>query len=136
MRKIMPKWLEKCRITKGPHASNSTYGFNGAFNIKVKRNLLHIICSDVYGWDHVSVSLQHRCPVWSEMCAIKDMFFDPDETVIQFHPKSSEYINNHPFCLHLWRKQNQEHELPPSWMIGVSNKQKQSTIRQSNAKAR
>jgi hypothetical protein len=77
-----------------------------------------VVISDGHGWDHVSVSLGHRCPTWDEMCFFKDMFFTDTETVIQFHPKRSEYVNDHPNCLHLWRRQDGEHELPPNWMVG------------------
>ena len=54
-------------------------------------------------WEHVSVSLEKRCPNWKEMCLVKDLFWDESECVIQFHPPRSEYVNNHPFCLHLWK---------------------------------
>lgn len=94
-------------------------GFNGVFSIPFKSYTFTVICSDGGGWDHVSVSLPGRCPNWPEMCFIKDLFFDLDETVIQFHPKVSEYVNNHPFCLHLWRDQAEEHWLPPSEMVGI-----------------
>ena len=43
---------------------------------------------------------------------------EEEETVVQFHPKKSEYVNTHPYCLHLWRRQSEEYELPPKWMIG------------------
>ena len=33
-----------------------------------------IIASWCGGWEHVSVSLQNRCPTWDEMCRIKDIF--------------------------------------------------------------
>lgn len=65
------------------------------------------------GWDHVSVSFRHRCPTWDEMCAVKDMFFGDDETVIQYHPAKSNYVNRHPYCLHLWRPQGKDLPLPP-----------------------
>jgi len=95
-------------------------GNNGAFRVPyLGRYYLQIIVSDGLDWDHVSVSLPNRCPTWEEMSFIKDLFFDENETVVQFHPKKSEYVNNHPFCLHLWRKQEQEHELPPSIFTGI-----------------
>jgi len=65
-------------------------------------------------WDHVSVSTTSRTPFWDEMCFVKDLFFDPDETVIQFHPKKSVYVNNHPHVLHLWRPGDREIQLPPT----------------------
>ena len=62
-------------------------------------------------WDHVSVSLVtwdeknllERCPKWDEMCYIKDLFFEDEEEAIQYHPKKSEYVNIHPYVLHMWR---------------------------------
>ncbi len=45
-------------------------------------------------WDHVSVSTTERCPNWPEMCFIKDLFFDEEETVMQLHPPRSQWINN------------------------------------------
>ena len=94
---------------------------NGYFQIPVEGRLFHIIASTGVGWDHVSVSIDggKRTPNWGEMCKIKDMFFNEEETVVQFHPKKSEYVNNHPNVLHLWRRQDQEHELPPSLLTGV-----------------
>jgi hypothetical protein len=68
---------------------------------------------DIHGWEHVSVSLRNRTPTWEEMSFVKNLFWKDDETVIQFHPKKSEYINRHPYVLHLWRKIGQDYELPP-----------------------
>jgi hypothetical protein len=47
------------------------------------------------------------------MCAIKAIFWDDEETVIQFHPKKSEYVNTNPNCLHLWKIKGHDFELPP-----------------------
>lgn len=81
---------------------------NGMFKVFIGKVAFRVIASDGYGWEHVSVSLknQKRCPTWEEMCAIKDMFFKPEEVVMQLHPKQSEYVNLHPYCLHLWRPIN------------------------------
>lgn len=65
-------------------------------------------------WEHVSVSLHNRCPTWDEMCEIKALFWTENETVIQFHPKKTQYVNTHPFCLHLWKRTDSEIELPPT----------------------
>ncbi len=100
----------------------------GLFMIPFKTVQLKVIaCAALIGsdmaddpinrWEHVSVSLPNRCPNWPEMCHIKDLFWADDETVIQFHPKKSEYISIHPWCLHLWRLAGVNHELPPSIMI-------------------
>lgn len=66
------------------------------------------------GWEHVSVSYPRRCPTLEEMCKIKDMFWNDDEYVIEYHPPKSEYINRHPYCLHLWRKCGENFETPPT----------------------
>ena len=100
-------------------------GLNGMFIIPSptdsKRKLL-ILSSDGELWDHVSVTMHSpkgRCPNWPEMAFVKDLFFKKDETVIQFHPKESEYVNNHNTCLHLWRDQTSEHKLPDSLLVGL-----------------
>jgi hypothetical protein len=71
------------------------------------------------GWDHVSISTRRRCPSWDEMCWFKNLFFEPEETVMQLHPPASAHINNHPFCLHLWRPQNEVIPAPKQWMVGI-----------------
>lgn len=70
-------------------------------------------------WEHVSVSKLDSItpPTWDEMCFIKRKFWRDDETVIQFHPTQSEYVNLHPGVLHLWRKVGCNHELPPRHLI-------------------
>ena len=76
---------------------------NGVFKVFVNGKSFFVIASNGGGWDHVSVSRKNKMPTWDEMCAIKDMFFEPEEVAVQYHPKKSEYVNNHPYCLHLWR---------------------------------
>lgn len=48
---------------------------------------------------------------------IKESFWDEEETVLQFHPKKSEYVFN-TNCLHLWKKIGVDHELPPKMLVG------------------
>lgn len=81
---------------------------NGCFKVYISGRSFKVIASNGGGWEHISVSLcnQKRCPTWEEMCAIKDMFFGAEECVVQYHPPKSEYVNNHPYCLHLWRPNN------------------------------
>ena len=71
------------------------------------RSLWIIACDGLEtGWEHVSVSVHDqptRTPSWAEMCAVKDLFWTSDECVVQYHPPKSDYVNNHPGCLHLWR---------------------------------
>ena len=39
--------------------------------------------------------------------------YGEDERVMQFHPPKSEYINNYPYCLHLWKPVDTEIPHPP-----------------------
>jgi len=110
------------RIKNGPFKTDELDGNNGYFIIPFETNTLFVICSDGLGWDHVSVSLKNRVPNWKEMSFIKSLFWDEDETVIQFHPKKSEYVNNHENCLHLWKSQKLDHELPPSILTGFKSR--------------
>jgi hypothetical protein len=117
MKDKVPEQLERFRIKHGELASSSDYGFNGAFMIPYHLTEFRIICSDTEKWDHVSISTKDRCPTWDEMCYFKDLFFKPEETVVQFHPPQSKYVNRCKNCLHLWREQNTTYELPPTKMI-------------------
>lgn len=109
MRPIPNKLVEKFRATDirewGDRASTSAYGNNGIFMVPYPghRAMIRCICSDGLGWEHVSVSLEVRIPTWQEMCYVKELFWDDEETVMQLHPPKSEWINNHPYVLHLWR---------------------------------
>lgn len=58
--------------------------------------------SDGRRWIHVSASHRNRPPTWEKMCEVKRLFIGPDRRAIQIHPPESEYVNLHPYCLHLW----------------------------------
>ncbi len=118
------KHLNRFRRTHplwGKTEANSLMGF---FVVPLNGAELRVISSGNKGddpenkWEHVSVSLSDRCPTWDEMCHVKNLFWEPCETVLQFHPTALKYVNFHPFCLHLWKKRGVNHELPPEWMIG------------------
>ena len=69
-------------------------------------------------WEHVSVRAcrsngHSRVPTWREMCFVKNLCWSDDETVIQYHPRRSDYINRHPHVLHLWRPLKAEIPMPP-----------------------
>lgn len=115
------------RVRTGPLGSSDAIGNAGAFWIPPKPGKaslpmpLKVIASDGEGWEHVSVSLPDRCPTWAEMCRVKELFWDDGDCVVQFHPPRSEYVNNHPYCLHLWRKVDGEFETPPGYMVGYKD---------------
>jgi hypothetical protein len=70
------------------------------------------------GWDHVSISNDRRCPTWEEMCFSKDIFWPDTEACMQYHPAKQDYVNCHPFCLHIWRPQKLKFPKPPSVFVG------------------
>ena len=112
---------EQFRVRTGPGRSDASCGNNGHFfitSLKFNRALA-VIASDGFGWEHVSVSTYDRCPTWEEMCHVKKLFWDPDDVVIQLHPAEKNYVNNHPYTLHLWRKAgtNDFVELPPPCLV-------------------
>ena len=109
------------RIIKGPMASTNEYGNNGAFHLSPSPKRQYMcIASDGGGWEHVSIEVWitkgkgyiTRTPTWDEMCYIKSVFWDDEDTVIQFHPPKSEYVNIKENVLHLWRNID-GHKLPP-----------------------
>lgn len=94
-------------------------GNNGFFQFERNGIVFRVQASDGADWEHVSVSLnKNRCPTWEEMCMIKNLFWDEEDCVIQFHPPKSEYVNNHPYCLHLWRPINENIKTPPTNLVG------------------
>lgn len=100
-------------------SSTDADGMNGAFAIPLPghghRVVANCIVSNGDGlkeigqepFEHVSVHIveygQQRTPTWEEMCQVKDIFWDDEECVVQYHPPKSEYVNNHPHVLHLWK---------------------------------
>lgn len=111
----------------GEHSlSTSTFdGNNGLFLIKNGSDYFQCIASDGLGWEHVSVTIRtknrqvYSTPNWEEMCLIKNLFWDENDTVIQYHPAKSEYVNNHPFVLHLWRPTEEKLPIPNSLLVGI-----------------
>ena len=110
--------IDKYRFNDDPRFTSEP-GYNyGVFMIKRNGVVLKVIAGYDGVWEHVSVSvigrspIFNRCATWEEMCFVKDLFWHEDETVIQFHPKKSEYINLHEHVLHLWKKVGSEYELP------------------------
>ena len=104
-------------ILKSPHIS-------GVTNIDFEHG---VYCGQIYlstftgsvffgydegGLEHVSVSPKRKAivPSWRDMCKVKDIFFEEEETVVQIHPAKSQYIrgigigkDRRENILHLWR---------------------------------
>ena len=96
-------------------------GNNGFFRISRNGVIFQIISSDSEGWEHVSVTIanKRRCPHWEDMCMIKNLFWDDEDVVIQFHPAKKDYVNNHPYCLHLWRPIGIDLPTPNRILVGL-----------------
>lgn len=125
MRNDIDPRLSRGRVRAGVYGSDDTFGLTGCFYVHGPcGEELKIIASDAdggpeaEGWEHVSVSTRRRCPNWPEMCFVKSLFWKPDETVVQFHPPESDYVNNHAYCLHLFRDTLHEQHRPPSILVG------------------
>lgn len=121
MKPMPDEMLEKMRLLAFEieyYGGSGVGSGNGVFGIRRKGVNIRINASQGEGWDHVSVSTPERCPTWDEMCFVKDLFFGEDEVVMQLHPAKSDYVNNHPFCLHLWRPWDVAIPLPPSIFVG------------------
>jgi hypothetical protein len=116
----MFKVPEEFRIKLGNLGTDASYGNNGAFAIFHKPTKTDLFClaSDGAGWEHVSVSTSGRCPSWTEMCHIKGLFWGAEDCVIQYHPPESDYVNVHPYCLHLWRQVGFKFPRPPKILVG------------------
>lgn len=101
------------------HYGNAGDSTCGIFQFKSERGeTIRVIASSGEGWDHVSVSLERRCPTWDEMERVKRMFFEAHETAMQLHVPTEDHISHHPYCLHLWRPTDEDIPRPPDWMVG------------------
>jgi hypothetical protein len=126
MRKTTPSKLEEGRERTGYYKSDSSFGFYGRFFVMGPCGTrLTIVASGAdkddelsHGWEHVSVSTLKRTPNWLEMSFVKDLFWSEEECVVQFHPPRSEYVNNHPNVLHLWKNKHIQFPMPPSILVG------------------
>lgn len=120
--------IEHYRVTSGPFGSTREYGNTGLFHIPFASPVLRVLASDGTAWpeemgspawEHVSVSRPDRCPSWEDMDRIKQIFWADDETVLQFHVPRQDHINNHPYCLHLWKPIGVEVPRPPVATVGI-----------------
>lgn len=128
--------VDTFRVRIGALGSDDSYGLNGAFMIPflgsrlpgMTAPVLRVISSsgkewhdmglDPPVWEHVSVSLQARCPTWEEMDFVKQLFWNDDELVLQLHVPREKHINRNNFCLHLWKPVGVEIPLPPPSCVG------------------
>ena len=120
MRPIPNMRVEQFRFSQAPFVSSIADGNNGVFEIPSPLGItLTVFVSDGLGWEHVSVSTQKRTPRWEEMDYIKRLFWDDEEMVMQLHPPRSLWVNNHPYCLHLWKPMGIDIPSPSQILVGI-----------------
>lgn len=114
---------------------DSKDGFHGT--IVMPMWIGSVICTHGGGWNHVSVSPYKKnvTPNWADMCLIKDIFWNDDESVIQIHPPKDQYVNNVENCLHLWECYYREMVLPPSCFVGLRKGQTMAEVVQEAKEA-
>lgn len=110
----VPKHLEPSRLQLPGYPLGDEK--NGAF--KIRSMGLKIIASEGEGWQHVSVSRNKRTPSYEDMQWVKEQFWSDNECVMQLHVPSSDHVNCHDYCLHLWRPLDVGIPRPPSIMVG------------------
>ena len=54
-------------------------------------------------WLHASASFGDHTPSWSDMSEVKETFFGAETMAVQMHAPRSQWVNEHPYTLHLWR---------------------------------
>lgn len=103
------------RIKTGKMGSNETAGFNGAFIVPISGEMWQVIISDGMDFRHLSATNAQRrqLPGWEIMCRLKELFFADDSWVVIYIPAKEAYINDHPYCHHLWEPLNEK--LPIPW---------------------
>ncbi|MGV8149672.1 MAG: hypothetical protein ACLKAK_07190 [Alkaliphilus sp.] len=112
------KSIEEIKQNKNLRIQEMSSGDGYAYaNLYNNKDAVMIVFSSGGGWEHVSVSYKNRCCTWEEMCKVKNMFFREDECVVQYHPAEKDYVNMHPYCLHLWKPQEHNLPTPPKFFV-------------------
>ena len=124
--------LEGYRIKDVPGYVSPAGAHYGAFRIPIARSDDFFIaiaddgCNPQWptNWEHVSVRVivdallsLSRIPLWSEMDRVKGLFWEDDETVMQFHVHGKAKVNVHPCVLHLWRPVDGQFPVPDVRMV-------------------
>ena len=63
-------------------------------------------------WLHVSYAYRDRIPNWEATKFVKDTFIGRDREAYIKLFKESEYVNDMPYCLHLWHCLSKANYLP------------------------
>lgn len=120
------------RFKEGPFKTSNEDGNNGFFVIPFVKKVgksgkmeyyMMCIVSDKLGWDRVSVYIIDkkgntipRTPIWEEMEAVRNYFWDETDEVIQYQNMNNEKQQN-PYMLHMWKPQLTIFAKPPKEVI-------------------
>ena len=119
---MRPQLVETLQLSRVIDYFGDNSGLNGRFLVQGPCGCeLQLISYDGIksGWEQVSVDTdRRRSPNWLEMCFAKDLFWDEEECVVQFHPPLSQYVKFSRYCLHLWKPTHVAFPAPPSSLIG------------------
>lgn len=98
------------------------FQFYGHYTDPILRKDYLVKFTQGFGWEHLSVSTRNKVPEWDIMCKLKEIFWRDDECCVEYHPKKEDYVNNMPYCLHIWKKIDEDWEMPPSILVGFKDK--------------
>ena len=84
-------------------------------------NVMTVICSilpysDGKEWVHLSVARRTRLPTWEELKQVKEVILG-DRWCAQIFPPKAEYVNTHPYCLHLYSPADENYRPMPDFRI-------------------
>jgi hypothetical protein len=74
---------------------------------------------DGKAWLHVSCSRRDRLPSWEDLKFVKETFIGESNYAYQIFPPKSQYVNIHPYCLHLYHCL-EEAPLPEFSFLGLT----------------
>ena len=104
-------------------AIDESDGFAAIWTDPLDMRRYSIIVSWGGGWEHLSINplKNDKTPSWDFMCRIKDMFWNENETCVEYHPSKEHYVNNMPHCLHIWKPTKAELPVPPDIFVGYKD---------------
>lgn len=111
-----PLQLADGRVLRWRQREDHEWAGGGSWTADPKRRErrgLHIIASvdNTERWGpllHVSFSYERHLPSWADVKTVKATFFGPDRDAMMVLPCEADYVNLHPFTMHLW-------ECPEHW---------------------
>lgn len=113
---------ERFRLTSGQHATTRADGNNGRFVVILMfRQSVLVEASDASGWEHVAISRTDRVVSYGELRQIKDMFWSPEDCVLQFFPPQGAFIYDDRTQLHLWRPAGADLPVPGAHLFEFNN---------------